>query len=168
MEPGYYVIECYVKMANGVFHSAMGMVKELIVTNISVDNSELTPDVKITISSTEGIAYDMPITKGVQTFSVYYKDQISHENFVGHDVNLVKLGKNANLEVLEKWMNWADPKGLITPAPEGFTFLGGVNDMPAGSTGYFRVTLDPGNYALVSEVPNALSKNMLKTFVVSE
>ena len=65
-------------------------------------------------------------------------------------------------------MNWADPKGLITPSPEGFTFLGGVNDMPAGNTGYFEVNLKPGNYAFISEVPNALSKNMLKTFVVTE
>ena len=40
--------------------------------------------------------------------------------------------------------------------------------MPTGSTGYFTVTLEPGNYAMISEVPNTLSKNMLKTFVVSE
>jgi len=65
-------------------------------------------------------------------------------------------------------MNWTDPKGLITPAPKGITFLGGVNDMPAGSTGYFTVTLEPGNYTLISEVPNALSKKMLKTFVIAE
>jgi hypothetical protein len=48
-----------------------------------------------------------------------------------------------------------------------FTFLGGVNDMPAGSIGYFTPTLEIGNYALIAEVPNASSKNMLKTFVVS-
>ena len=65
-------------------------------------------------------------------------------------------------------MNWSDPKGLIEPAPFAITFLGGVNDMPEGNTGYFTVTLEKGNYALISEVPNALSKNMLKTFVVSE
>ena len=28
--------------------------------------------------------------------------------------------------------------------------------------------LESGNYALISEVPNALSKNMLKVFVVSD
>ena len=39
------------------------------------------------------------------TFSVYYKDQIVHENFVGHDVNLVKLDNNVDLKVLENWMN---------------------------------------------------------------
>ena len=40
--------------------------------------------------------------------------------------------------------------------------------MPAGAKGYFSVVLAPGNYVLVSEVPNALSKNMLKAFVVSD
>ncbi len=168
LEPGYYVIECYMKNPDSEFHSMMGMVKELIVTDAVSDNPQLTPDVNITISSTEGIVYNDTINKGNQTFSVYFKDQIVHENFVGHDVNLVKLDENSNLEALEKWMNWADPKGLITPAPEGITFLGGVNDMPAESTGYFTVTLEPGNYAMISEVPNTLSKNMLKTFEVLE
>ena len=168
LEPGYYIIECYVKMVNGTFHSTMGMTKPIFVT--SKDSGIKPPDatINITISSTDGITYDKPINKGIQTFSVHFEDQIVHENFVGHDINLVKLEENANLDALESWMNWADPKGLITPSPEGFTFLGGVNDMPAGNTGYFEVNLKPGNYAFISEVPNALSKNMLKTFVVTE
>jgi hypothetical protein len=168
LEPGYYVMECYVKMIGGVFHSSMGMAKELIVTENTASDLEITPDVKLTISSTEGIVFSDPVNKGKQIFSVYFKDQVAHENFVGHDVNLVKLNENANLETLEKWMNWADPEGLITPAPQGVTFFGGVNEMPAGNTGYFSATLEPGNYALVSEVPNTLSKNMLKTFSVAD
>ena len=91
-----------------------------------------------------------------------------HENFVGHDLNLVKLSDDSNLDALESWMNWADPKGLITPAPDGVKFLGGVNDLPEGSTGYFQVNLEPGNYAWISEVPNAASKKMLKTFSVED
>jgi len=168
LKPGYYIIECYVKMANGKFHSTMGMSKALIVKEKDSGNLPLDPTINISISSTDGIIYDKPIDKGKQVFSVNFKDQIVHENFVGHDVNLVKLDANADTKVLEKWMNWADPKGLISPAPEGFTFLGGVNDMPAGSTGYFSVTLEPGNYAFISEVPNASSKGLLKTFTVSD
>ena len=168
VEPGYYVIECYVKMENGVFHSAMGMVQELIVRDKVVDKHKLNPNIKITVSSEEGIVYNESIKKGKQTFEVYFKDQIVHENFVGHDVNLVKLSERADLEALEKWMNWADPLGLISPAPQGITFLGGVNDMPAGSSAYFTSDLEPGKYAMISEVPNALNKKMLKTFIVSE
>lgn len=168
LEPGYYVMECYVKMPNGVFHSAMGMVKELIVTGDMSENRAPESTVNISISSTDGIVHPDTIRGGPQTFAVQYLDQIVHENFVGHDVNLVRFDEGAESQTLEKWMNWADPEGLITPAPEGFTFLGGVNDMPEGSTGYFTATLSPGTYALVAEVPETIRKNMLKTFIVGD
>jgi len=168
LKPGKYILECYVKMSNGAFHSAMGMTKDIVVTNSDSGNKELIADITINISSTEGIVFNDSISSGKHIFSVFFKDQIVHENFVGHDINLVKLGENADLKVLENWMNWADPKGLIEPAPSAITFFGGVNDMPEGNIGYFTATLEPGRYALISEVPNALSKNMLKTFVVSK
>lgn len=168
LKPGNYIIECYVKMSNGVFHTSMGMTKDIVVTNTDSGNKELIADIAINISSTKGIVFNDSISSGKHTFSVFYKDQIVHENFVGHDINLVKLDENVNLKELENWMNWADPKGLIEPAPSDITFLGGVNDMPEGSTGYFTATLDTGSYALISEVPNASSNNMLKTFVVSK
>lgn len=170
MEPGYYVMECYVKMENGKFHSVMGMSKPIVVTNFNSGNSEPSENFSIFISSDQGITYDetkLPL-KGARSFEVTFIDQITHENFVGHDINLVRYDDNVDLKVLESWMNWADPKGLIAPAPTGITFLGGVNDMPAGSTAYFQANLKPGNYALISEVPNTISKNMLKTFKITE
>ncbi len=168
LDPGYYVMECYVKMPNGVFHSTMGMLKELIVTENISENPAPEGTVKIMISSTEGIVHQDTVPGGKQTFAVQYLDQVVHENFVGHDVNLVRLDEGVKLQTLEKWMNWADPEGLITPAPDGFTFLGGVNEMPEGSTGYFTATLTPGRYALVAEVPETIRKNMLKTFIVED
>lgn len=168
LDPGYYIVECYVKMPNGTFHSVVGMAKALVVSSEVAPEPVLTQDVQIAISSAVGIVFSDNIRKGKQTFSVFFKDQKVHENFVGHDINLVKYEAGADLKVLEHWMNWANPEGLISPAPEGFTFLGGVNDMPAGSTGYFSADLEPGNYAFVSEVPNSMSKNMLKTFVVKD
>ena len=168
LEPGYYIMECYVKMENGKFHATMGMEKPIIVSNENSGYSPPEATVNITISSTEGINYEGAIEKGEQVLSVHFKDQIAHEHFLGHDVNLVRLNDNADLEALEKWMDWSDPKGLIMPAPEGVIFLGGVNDMPAGSTGYFTAVFEPGNYALIAEVPKSLSKNMLQTFVVQD
>lgn len=32
LDPGYYIMECYVKMPNGKFHTLMGMAKPIIVT----------------------------------------------------------------------------------------------------------------------------------------
>ena len=167
-KPGFYIIECYVKMSNGVFHGSMGMTKEIIVSDTDSGNPEPKADIPIEISSTDGIVFNDSISKGKHTFSVFFKDQIVHENFVGHDINLAKLDDNADLDGLNNWMDWSDPKGLIEPAPAGVTFLGGVNNMLAGDTGYFTVNLEPGRYVLISEVPNPASKNMLKTFTVSE
>lgn len=166
LEPGYYIIECYVKMPNGTFHSNMGMVKSLIVTSEVSTVTPAEPTNEILISSGEGIVVKDSVLGGKQIFSVYFKDQLVHENFVGHDVNLVRVTEGADISNLEAWINWAQPKGLISPAPEGFTFLGGVNDMPEGSKAYFEVDLLPGTYVLISEVPNARSKGLLKTFVV--
>ncbi len=166
LDPGYYIMECYVKMPNGKFHTLMGMAKPIIVLEKDSGNSPAEATVNITLSGEEGISYDKIITKGKQVFSVFVKDQKPHENFIWHDVNLVKLSESASEEALEKWMDWAHPKGLITPVPEGVTFLGGVNDMPAGSTGYFYADLKPGKYALISEVPNTKSKGLFKVFQV--
>ncbi|MCB0432650.1 MAG: hypothetical protein KDD18_06445 [Mangrovimonas sp.] len=168
LDPGYYIMECYVKMPNGKFHTLMGMAKALIVTEEDSGNTPPEATVNITLSGEEGISYNAPISKGKQVFSVYVKDQKPHENFIWHDLNLVKLNDLANEDELEAWMNWADPKGLITPAPNGVTFLGGVNDMPAESIGYFTVDLEPGRYAFISEVPNTKSKGLFKTFEVVE
>ena len=166
LKPGNYMLECYVKMENGIFHTSMGMTKDLVVSESDSGQSEPSADIAIEISGTDGIVVKDSIGAGPQIFSVFYKDQKAHENFVGHDVNLVKLDENGSLEALENWMNWADPKGLIEPAPPGLTFLGGTNDMPEGSKAYFHADLKPGNYVLISEVPAPSTKNMMKTFVV--
>jgi len=168
ISPGYYIFECYVKMSNGAFHVSMGMVKEVIVSDTDSGNSEPQADLAIEISSTEGIVFKDSIGARNHTFSVHYKDQIVHENFVGHDVNLAKLDDNADMDTLNIWMDWSNPKGLLEPAPAGVTFLGGMNNMLAGDTGYFTATLEPGRYVLVSEVNDPASKNLLKTFIVTE
>lgn len=167
LEPGYYLMECYVKMPDGKFHVSMGMAKPIIVTT---EVSEVTPpetDVALTLSSESGIGFTGTIPPGENVFSVTYQDQIAHEHFMGHDVNLVRMEEGADLQALEAWMNWATPTGLTSSTlPEGFTFLGGTNDAPAGSTQYFEVVLTPGSYAFISEVPNASEKGMLQPFEV--
>ncbi|WP_428742676.1 hypothetical protein [Tenacibaculum sp.] len=168
LKPGNYILECYVKMSNGVFHSSMGMVKDVVVSNKSSENTEPKDDVdvNVTISSTDGIVFKDSVFAGRRTFSIYFKDQVVYETFVGHDINLVKLQNKTDLKNLENWMNWADPKGLIEPAPSDVIFLGGVNDMPKGSTGYFTAILEKGIYGLISEVPNPSDKKLFKTFQV--
>ncbi len=166
LDPGTYLMECYVKMTNGKFHSVMGMYKPLIVTGQSSEEKEPTPTVNLEISSEKGIVYNDTIKPGNQIIKVTYIDQKLHENFVGHDVNLVKLAPDADVDSLDVWMNWANPTGLITPVPKGATFMGGVEEMPDNNAGYFYANFTPGTYAFISEVPAPKSKGMLRVFNV--
>jgi len=169
LQPGYYVMECYVRMPDGTFHNAMGMAKELIVTEKDSGMSPPEADIDINIWTRGGIGWNGQPKAGKNTFRVTYGDQIVHENFVGHDVNLARMEEGADLQALEAWINWATPTGLMSSTqPEGFTFLGGTNDAPEGSVLYFEANLEPGQYVLISEVPNSNEKGLLKTFTVSE
>lgn len=167
LEPAYYLIECYVKMPDGQFHSALGMVEDFEVVKSQVITEQPEADYKITISSEEGIKLPENFSVGESVFEVEFLDQKAHENFVGHDVHLVRLGENSNHNELNSWMNWADPTAFMSPAPPGVEFLGGSQEMPAGRKSYFTADLQPGNYAFIAEVPNPMDKKMFQTFSIS-
>jgi hypothetical protein len=169
LEPGTYLLECYVK-TNGVFHSynplpsAYGMVHELTVTEESSNAAEPSATLTITLSSARGVEVQGDPTPGEHTVAVYFEDQQIHEHFLGHDVHLVRLESDTDIEELAIWMDWSQPTGLETPAPA--EFLGGTHEMPAGGTAYFTVRLEPGRYAWIAEVPGPAEKGMLKIFTV--
>ncbi len=167
LEPGTYIMECYVKMFNGEWHTSHGMVKEIIVTEESTAHEPPTPTISLDISSTDGIVLKDSITSGKQIFETNFIDQKVYEHFIGHDINLVRNENNFPLDSLIQWMNWMDPRGLRSPAPEGFTFLGGMNNLSGGEKGYFEATLEPGNYVLISEVPEADQKKLVYSFSIS-
>jgi len=167
LEPGLHSVECYVKMPSGKFHSTMGMVKEVYVLDTK-SNTE-PPKATNTIDIKEdGFHISGDLKKGEHVFQVNIINQKLHENFATSDVHLVKLESIADINVLEAWMVWYDPKGFITPVPNGVKFLGGYNDDNERSTGYFQVDLKPGKYAFIAEVPNAREKGLLNEFEVTD
>lgn len=167
LEPGPYVVECYVKTPEGQFHAYLGMKTPFRVTAAQSPAEPPVPTMEITVSSESGIDVQETVRPGQHTVAVYFADQTAHENFVGHDVNLVRLSDDADVDALAAWMNWTAPSGLSSPG-EPAEFRGGANDMPAGHTAYFTAELEPGRYAWISEVPNAQSKGMLKPFNVAQ
>ena len=169
LEPGTYLLECYVK-TGGIFHSynpdpsIYGMVHEFTVTDETSEAVEPSATIQIEISTAGGIVVEGELVPGEHTVAVHFADQTVHENFVGHDIHLVRVAGDLDLGELERWMDWTQAMGLQSPAPA--EFLGGTNEMPAGTTSYFTVVLEPGNYAWVSEVPGSAEKGMLKPFSV--
>jgi hypothetical protein len=169
LTPGTYLLECYVK-TDGRFHSynpspdSLGMVWQFTVTDEASTASEPRATINVTLSGETGMEVQGQPAPGHQTFAVRFQDQTVHENFVGHDVHLARLTEDTDLDALAIWMDWSRAGGLETSAP--VEFIGGINELPAGETGYFTVALTPGRYALVSEVTNPADKGMLRTFVV--
>ncbi len=166
LDPGVYVMECYIK-TNGRFHSVDGMVKQFIVTETATSASP--PDkvtLNMTLSEAGGIEVEGKLRPGLHTVAVHFKDQAVYGNALGHDVHLVKLENDTDMQELETWMNWSDPKGMETPEPA--IFLGGTQEMPAGNTVYITTVLKPGRYAWIAEVPSPSSKGMLHTFTIPQ
>ena len=159
-------MECYVRMPDGKPHAILGMIKEVIVVDETNPEPEFAPDYLINVSSTQGIQFTDSIASGNYQFEVKFNDQKIYESMLGHDVNLVQIEDTAALDSLSSWLNVADFQSFRTPAPKGFKFLGGVQDLEANQKGYFRANLGPGSYVLISEIPDALNRNMYKTFNV--
>ena len=145
--PGTYVMECYIK-EQGVFHTALGMINPIIVTKEVSDLRPPEANVDIFLTN-DAIKMEGEINSGRNTFAVHFKEH--PEAGLGNDVHLIKIKSTTDLNEVMTWMDWTNIKGLQPPAP--VEFLGGSQEMPVGSTSYFTVNLEPGNYAFVSEAP---------------
>ncbi|HET7273920.1 MAG TPA: hypothetical protein VFI91_02005 [Longimicrobiaceae bacterium] len=173
LEPGTYVIECYVKNENQEFHSYLGMLGQLTVTEAASGAREPRATASISISQPDrgGIQIPDDLRPGMQTFAIHFGEQpqFGYEHLLGHNAHLVALDDkddSALLAELADWMDWMKPGGLSVRAPEGARFLGGSMEMAGGKTAYYTVNLKPGDYAWIAEVPDPAGKNMLKTFTV--
>lgn len=174
LDPGEYIVECYVKNDDAEFHSYVGMIEQFTVTDDQSRASE--PEATLDLSlSTDGIDVEEKVQSGQHTVVVRIEDQQIYDHLLGHDVHLIRLDHRTTPADVNDWVNWIDPNGFISDGSEPGAFIGGVQtivtpDLLEGEetkTGYFHVDLSPGAYAWVSEVPDPAGKNMLKPFIVS-
>lgn len=171
LEPGEYIVECYVKDEEQVFHSYIGMLEQLTVNEEQNEAEKPQANKTVTISSENGIEFTEPLDAGEQIIEVNYADQATYSHLLGHNVQLVKLESaedDSLLRSVGEWMNWMTPFGLTSNAPTGAIFIGGVMEMAEGQSGYMHVDLEPGDYAWIAEVPDPANKGMLKTFTITD
>ena len=167
LEPGHYMIECYVKLPNGDFHSVVGMLEQMTVTEEESSSKEPKEDVTLSIDETGIVLQDEIERPGLHTFAVDFPAGNTA------DVHLVRIEnpESADRDALNEWMFWANNiglpnEGLMTPAPEGFSFLGGSQEYVPGGRTFFQAVLKPGTYALISEVPDPMSSGHYIEFEV--
>ena len=157
LEPGNYVLECYVKTPDGMFHSALGMIAGLTVTSAETGADEPEADFDVTLANYVIEAPDR-VAAGSQTIRVRVIQD--PEGMLKHDVHLVRVTEETDLGAVIPWMSWID--GMEAPAPA--TFVGGMEQLEAGHSGYLSVDLEPGSYAWISEA--YAPQGMVKEFVV--
>ena len=144
--PGDYVMECYIKMKNGMLHTSMGMIRPITVIQDKSDMKAPVADVNLSLSN-EKMDRIGDLKVGKNTIAVTFNEHPQYG--LGNDVHLVRLTPETDINEVIEWMDWLNLKGLMAPAPA--KFLGGVQEMPVGYTAYFTVDLQPGQYALIGE-----------------
>lgn len=159
LQPGNYVLECYVKTAAGEIHYMEGMVRPLVVTEQRSTTSPPDPDITVTLAN-DGMAITGDLTAGRRIVAVHVLE--NPEVGFGHSAHLARLDADTDVDDIVAWMNWFGDGGLAAPAPA--EFIGGVHFMPEGETAYFTAQLEPGRYLLVSESTAHLG--VLKEFTV--
>ncbi len=159
LTPGNYVMECYVKTADGEFHTMLGMALPLTVTAEDSGGRPPRADVDITLFENT-MAIEGTPEAGRQTMAVNFDE---HPEFgLGNDVHVVRLEEGADLDEVVEWMDWMNIDGLRAPSPAAF--VGGVHEMPSGYTAFFTVDLEPGRYAWIAE--SGAARGMVEEFTV--
>lgn len=169
LEPGHYIIECYVKDADEVMHTTSGMAALLIVTDEPSGASEPEADIELTLSK-DGIQGVGDLEAGKQTVRVSFEDRRDPDLRI-ETIHLARLDEEVRLEDLSNWMAWMVAGSYVAPAPA--EFVGGTGRKPVGHATYFTVDLEPGDYAWVAEYgtnteaePHLEELGWLKTFTV--
>jgi len=170
LEPGEYIVECYVK-TNGVQHNynpipgARGMVLGLTVKEEPGGMSE--PDANVTLAiSNSGYAIENgEFVAGENNVRVKFAEQRLYNNFVGHDAHFFRILQDTDVEASARWVDFFPNDGQQTPAPA--QYVGGIHDMPEGSTAYIKMQLEEGEYGIVAEVPDAQEIGLFRRFTVA-
>lgn len=152
LEPGTYMIECWIKDADGNIHISNGMIRELTV--LDAKNGAPTPTSDYSISLTEGgIQTKKEIGEGSHIIAVNFElnddDQLFYD-----DIHLIRANNETDFTSINEWMGWYQVGGLRAPAPA--EFLGGADvygSLPYGGKAYFSIDIEPGEYAWVVHAP---------------
>lgn len=137
LEAGRYLMLCLIPDRHGVPHVALGMEKEIAVTQAqTVSLVEPSPDATITLHDFRFAAPEV-VEAGSRTL------QVMNHGSQTHEVVLVKLDPGASVgEFLV-----AMAPGAAGPPP-GRT-VGGIVGLDRGGRGFFTADLAPGQYGLI-------------------
>lgn len=162
LEPGNYVIVCFVPSADGTPHLAKGMMRPLTVTPTTASNASAAPMPvpDITIRMVDyAFESSKPLTTGKHVIRI--ENGATQE----HELVLVRLAPGKTVEALAAWLEKQEGPPPGEP-------LGGIAGVHSGGYGFITVDLTPGSYAFLCFIPDAkdgkphVAHGMMKQFTV--
>ena len=142
LEPGTYMLVCWIPSPDGMLHVMKGMVKEMKVTGPASAAAE--PNADITMMM-DDYSFDLskPITAGRHTIRFENRAAQSHEAVIA------RLLPDKTLAQAVKWLN----AGQAGPAP--IEMLGGASGLAKGRHMFITADFPAGRYALLCFIPDA-------------
>ena len=143
LQPGNYVLMCFIPDAKGVPHMMKGMTKAMTVTpNATANTTEPTSDITVTLSDYK-FDFSTPLTAGKHTLKIVTAPGQPHE------FTFFQLMPGKTPADLTKYVE-TGMKGAPPAMP-----LGGVSGIAAGNPVFYTVDLKPGDYAIVCFLEDA-------------
>ena len=160
LEPGTYMLVCWIPSPDGMLHVMKGMVKPMKVTGPATAAVEPTADITLTMDD-YSFELSKPITPGRHTIRFENRAAQSHEAVIA------RLLPDKTLAQAVTWLN----AGQAGPAP--IVLLGGASGLAKGRHMFVTTDFQAGHYALLCFIPDVkdgkphLDHGMSKEIIVA-
>lgn len=141
LEPGEYVLLCLVTGSDGLPHIDKGMIHFLTVATSQSQEALPKADGEIVIHNHDYVLPESLLQARPLTL------QVQNQGTEPHELNIVRLNAGKNLQDILSFFR----------APSGrppFEEFGGMATLAAESSGWLKLDLEPGNYAVLSAIPD--------------
>lgn len=145
LEPGNYVIVCFIPSPDGQPHVAKGMMRPITVvpSTAHTASASATPVPDVTIKLVDyGFEASKPLTAGKHVI------RIENDGPQEHELVLIRLAPGKTAQEVATWVEKMDGPPPGEP-------LGGLAGIHPGGYGFITPDLTPGEYALLCFVPDA-------------
>lgn len=142
LEPGKYMLVCWVPSPDGMLHVMKGMVKDLTVTGPTVAAAEPKADVTMVMDD-YSFELSNPIKAGRRTIRFENRAEQAHEAVIA------RMLPEKTMAQAVTWLN----AGQAGPAP--MELLGGASGLAKGRHMFITADFQPGRYALLCFIPDA-------------
>jgi len=146
LEPGSYVVVCWIPTLDGTPHVMKGMMHPLLVTaGAEPVPAAAEPAADVTIKLTDyDFQLSQPLTAGRHVV------RVENTGAQAHEIVIAALAPGKTLRDFIAW----EEGGEKGPLPTG-EWLGGVTTLDAGGHAQFATTFAPGSYLLLCFWPDA-------------